>query len=188
MEESQKYPQQPDHKGMAVTALVLGILGLLTSFIVIGGLLGLIGLIFGLVALKKKQPPGIAIAGTVVSGLALVMGLVAVALAVPVFFSYQDRVADVDRKQNVNFIASYLEEHYDDHEYYPAADDIHGLDSDVIESVPAEFESEAYAYEATDCERNECQGYRVMVELKNEEDVEANTEGYFVIENSQESS
>ncbi|MDQ2839256.1 MAG: DUF4190 domain-containing protein, partial [Actinomycetota bacterium] len=70
--------------GMAVAALVLGILGLITSITVLGGIVfGLLGIILGIVASKRAKRGeaagrGMAIAGIATGALALlvVIGLI----------------------------------------------------------------------------------------------------------------
>jgi hypothetical protein len=76
------YPAMPPQakNGMAVAALVLGIVGLVTSIIVIGGVLGIVGLILGILAIKAANRNGgyrrgFAIAGTILSSLALVASI-----------------------------------------------------------------------------------------------------------------
>ncbi len=60
---------------MAVAALVLGIIGLVFSFIpvlnVIGLILALLGVIFGAIGIKDRDRRGKAIAGLVMSAIAL---------------------------------------------------------------------------------------------------------------------
>lgn len=63
---------------MGVASLVLGIVGLICSFIPcigwMGGLpLGLLGLIFGIVAIKKEKGKGLGIAGLVTGAIALLL-------------------------------------------------------------------------------------------------------------------
>src|SRR5437667_10047092 len=78
-------PQQS--KGLAVAALVLGIVGVLTFFLFVGGLLGIVALVLGIVAIRqtrKGQAGGqsMAIAGTVLGGAAIVITAVyAIALS-----------------------------------------------------------------------------------------------------------
>ncbi len=65
-------------KGLAVASLVLGILGLLTFFFLLGGLLGLIAVILGIVALGKikrgeADGRGMAIAGIITGAISLVL-------------------------------------------------------------------------------------------------------------------
>jgi hypothetical protein len=72
-------------KGMAIAALVLGIIALLTSITVVGGvLLGILAVVFGIIARRRAKRGeaagrGMATAGIVTGGLGL---LVAVALIV----------------------------------------------------------------------------------------------------------
>lgn len=80
--------QQPKPKGLAIAALVLGILAFLSGWTVIGGIFGLIGLILGIVALVKANKgqadgKGMAITGIVLSTL----GIIA-AIAMGVFFGW----------------------------------------------------------------------------------------------------
>jgi len=63
--------------GLAVAALVLGIAGVVTALFLLGGLLGIVGLILGIVAIQRaRQNQGagqaMAVVGTVLSGLAIV--------------------------------------------------------------------------------------------------------------------
>lgn len=64
-------------KWAAITAFVTGLLGLLltivffatdvgSSFLIFGALLGVAGVVFGIIALVKKQSRGLAIAGLIV--------------------------------------------------------------------------------------------------------------------------
>lgn len=76
---------QPAKKGLAVAALVLGILaivGCLVPLLNIGSIaLGLVGLVLGIVAMAKADRPGnggkkMAVAGTVLSVLAIIGAVV----------------------------------------------------------------------------------------------------------------
>lgn len=69
-------PKQSQGKGMAIAALVLGILGVLCCCIGVGALFGLVGLILGIIAVNKADASskGIAIAGLIVSIIALLLG------------------------------------------------------------------------------------------------------------------
>ncbi len=66
---------QPQSSGMAVASLVLGILSILFVWIPIVGLvawvLAPIGLVLGLVALNRPGSRGLAIAGSICSGIGL---------------------------------------------------------------------------------------------------------------------
>ena len=75
---------------MAVAALVLGIIGLLTCWFFLGGILGLIGLVLGIIGINKASKgqaggKGLAIAGTVLSGFAIA-GTVVVVVAFTAIF------------------------------------------------------------------------------------------------------
>lgn len=70
MEEKKK-------SGFGTASLVLGIIGICTSFIPIvnnlSAVLGILGIIFGVISLIKKSSKGIAIAGVIISLLAIVI-------------------------------------------------------------------------------------------------------------------
>ncbi|MGA4839019.1 DUF4190 domain-containing protein [Streptomyces sp. G45] len=70
----------------AGAALALGVIGLSTSVVVGGGLLGAVGLVVGAVALRTARRTGVgrgrAVAGVVTSALALVVSVVAAVLLV----------------------------------------------------------------------------------------------------------
>ncbi|MFJ9678970.1 DUF4190 domain-containing protein [Streptomyces sp. NPDC101194] len=70
--------------GLAVAAMVLGIIGLITSIVVVGGLLGVIGLILGIAALMKAGRTGVgrgmSITGAVTSFIAIVASVLAAVL------------------------------------------------------------------------------------------------------------
>ena len=73
------YGQQP-RNGLGVTALVLGIIALLFCWTVIAGVLGLVGLVLGIIGMgraKRGQATnrGVALAGTILSALALVAAI-----------------------------------------------------------------------------------------------------------------
>lgn len=77
--------------GMAVASLVLGILGLLTSAFLLGGLLGLVAIILGIIALGKIKRGeaggrGMAIGGIVTGILALLVTILIV-VTVGAFFA-----------------------------------------------------------------------------------------------------
>ncbi len=63
--------------GLGIASLVLGIVGVLLACLGIGAVFGLIGVILGILGLTviKDAKKGIAIAGTIVSGVALLIGV-----------------------------------------------------------------------------------------------------------------
>lgn len=70
-----QYPLQPQGNGLAVASLVLGILSILFVWIPIVGLvswvLAPVGLVLGLVGLSRPGGRGMAIAGSICSGVGL---------------------------------------------------------------------------------------------------------------------
>jgi len=84
MQDAPAYPVQPvaarGGAGLATTALVLGILAILTSFTVIGGvLLGILAIVFGVIAARRARR-GLALGhGRAVAG--VVTGIIGVLLA-----------------------------------------------------------------------------------------------------------
>lgn len=69
-------PQQPknDSSGMCTASMVLGIVGFVLTFVVIGIVPAIIGLVLGIIALVGKKPKrGQAIAGVVLSGIAIIL-------------------------------------------------------------------------------------------------------------------
>jgi hypothetical protein len=86
-------PTSPDHQpdadlpmsGLAITALALGILAVLTSCVGVGALVGVTAMVIGIVALGKMQQmdsrrrgSGLAIAGISLGGASLLFGLIAI--------------------------------------------------------------------------------------------------------------
>lgn len=69
---------EPERKGFAIASLVLGILSLVLCCFY-GGFLGILGLIFGIVSLTKKESKmGLAIAGIITSAFGLIYGILMV--------------------------------------------------------------------------------------------------------------
>ena len=73
-------PVQSPPTGMSVAALVLGIIGILTAIFLLGGLLGLVAVILGVLALGKIRRGeaggrGMAIGGIVTGALAMLFTL-----------------------------------------------------------------------------------------------------------------
>jgi predicted lipid-binding transport protein (Tim44 family) len=70
-------PQGNGGNGLAIASVVLGGVGLVLSWIFLGGILALVGLVLGVVALVKKRGSRLlAIIGTAVSALALVISVI----------------------------------------------------------------------------------------------------------------
>lgn len=70
-------PSAPEKKGFAIAALVLGIVGLLAWCLpILGYPVAIVGIIMGILGLKKTSMKGMCIAGIVMSGICLVASLV----------------------------------------------------------------------------------------------------------------
>jgi len=90
----QPYPQSPSYgsspggpgdggghrNGMGIAALILGILGLLTSWLLFGGLFGLLAIVLGFVGLGRVRRGEASNRGMAITG--IVLGLLSVAVAV----------------------------------------------------------------------------------------------------------
>ena len=80
---SQQYAPPPgltatpsNAKGLALTALIVGIVSFLLGLVpVLGIILGLVGVGFGVFALVKRQPKGLALTGTILAGCAIVASI-----------------------------------------------------------------------------------------------------------------
>ncbi|AMP20366.1 hypothetical protein AZF37_03560 [endosymbiont 'TC1' of Trimyema compressum] len=72
---------EQSNKGLAIASLVLGIIGILTSFFCmcfmpfIAPFLGIPGLVLGIIGIRKKEG-GMAIAGTILSSITLILSLI----------------------------------------------------------------------------------------------------------------
>lgn len=83
-------PLAAPRNGLGTAALVLGIIGLLTSILVFGGLLGLIAIVLGFVALgrvrrREATNRGASIAGIVLGVLSLVIPVVLIVAGASVY-------------------------------------------------------------------------------------------------------
>ncbi|MGW9021826.1 DUF4190 domain-containing protein [Leucobacter chromiiresistens] len=68
-------PAQP--KGLALTALILGILSLIFCWVPIAGAVGgIVALVLGILALRKAQPKGLALTGLITGAVAAVIGII----------------------------------------------------------------------------------------------------------------
>jgi hypothetical protein len=97
----------PKTSGMAVTSLVLGILGAFTC-----GITALFGLIFGIIALVKVQKSGgrlkgfgLALAGTIVSGIFLFMIPIFAAMLLPALAAAKQKAQEINCVNNEKELA-----------------------------------------------------------------------------------
>ncbi|WP_405977900.1 DUF4190 domain-containing protein [Streptomyces sp. NBC_00158] len=81
-------PQHTAHRnGLALAAMVLGVIGWITSIVFIGGLLGVIGLILGVAALRKAKRTGTG-RGMSLTGLVTSCLAIAVSILVTLFMTW----------------------------------------------------------------------------------------------------
>lgn len=92
-------PQAPPANpsaGLAIASMVLGILGLLSSAFVVGGLLGLIAVILGVIALIKRHGgKGMSIAGIATGAIAILVGAFFLLIALVALGGVQERANEV---------------------------------------------------------------------------------------------
>jgi len=79
-------PVTPDRIGFAITSLVLGICSVVFTCIYGGLPLGILGLIFGILA-RKSSKKGMAIAGIILSSVGLVLGVAFILIVIGVLAS-----------------------------------------------------------------------------------------------------
>jgi len=77
---AQMYGQKP-RTGMAITSLVLGIIAFILAWFPLGSylavLLALLSVIFGIIAIRRPAGKGMAVAGLILGGIALVISIIA---------------------------------------------------------------------------------------------------------------
>jgi hypothetical protein len=96
------YQPKPSN-GIATAALVTGIIGLLTSWFVLGGVLGVIALVLGIVGVKKAREVstgrGMAIAGIVLGILSIVVAIAVIVAAKWLVDNADELFEEVDPSQ-----------------------------------------------------------------------------------------
>ena len=90
--------------GLAIASLVLGILSLVLSFLVLGGLLGLVGLVLGATHLaRKRRPVVMARWGTALSLLGLIAAIAFTALYYSLYLQINKYMQSASRDEQVDF-------------------------------------------------------------------------------------
>lgn len=120
----QNYYQQPSFRqnfavpsnpkiGLAVTSMILGIMGIVTAMFLVGILLAPIGLIFGIIALVKiKNKPnqyggkGFAIAGVVTSAMITLFIPIVLAIAIPNLMAARNAANEASAVSVINSLAT----------------------------------------------------------------------------------
>jgi hypothetical protein len=89
--------------GLAIASLVLGILAVVLSFLLVGGVLGVIGLGLGLVHLRTKdRPPSLAGAGMVLS----IVGNMATLGFGRIYYSIYEQIQEAGSHKPAHAVAS----------------------------------------------------------------------------------
>lgn len=91
-------PTRP-RNGMGTAALVLGIIGFLLAIVVVGGLLGIVAVVLGVVALGRVRRGeatnrGVAVAGIVTGALAIVVAALIVVVGAAFWSENEDEIDD----------------------------------------------------------------------------------------------
>lgn len=99
--QGQQYPQPPQGpvtpKGLAITALILGIAALIFAWVpFLGFILGAVGVILGIMALVKKQPKGLGLTGLILSAVAVIAGLIVTIIAAVALFSFGAAIEELE--------------------------------------------------------------------------------------------
>ncbi|WP_331741800.1 DUF4190 domain-containing protein (plasmid) [Streptomyces sp. NBC_00726] len=106
--------ETPTKNGPATAAMVLGIAGLLTAPVFVGGLLAVAGLILGIAALMAAGRTGVgrgkAVTALVTSSLAIVLS----ALAVVLLLWYANRTQECYRPDSLHEYAQCVRLHFDE--------------------------------------------------------------------------
>jgi hypothetical protein len=113
-------PVAPPAKGLAVTALVLGIVGIVLALTFLlgqfGALLGIVALVFGFLAARKNKrnghPRGMARAGMILGAIAVPLGF---ATAAALMTAVDDVIEDFDTSMVVLDAEWHLESEYTDY-------------------------------------------------------------------------
>lgn len=103
-------PSPAPGKGMGIASLCLGIISIPTSISPIGGLLGILAIIFGVIALQRKDAKGRAISGIVTGSFGLLVSCWILFALPSLQASQRDTARRNDVSQVVTRIVSYSTE------------------------------------------------------------------------------
>lgn len=102
--DSASAPSFSSSLGLAIASLVLGILSLVLSFLVVGGILGLIGLALGVAHLvKKRRPTGMARWGVALSVLGLIASIGFTILYYSAYQKFTKLMQSASQREEVDF-------------------------------------------------------------------------------------
>lgn len=103
-------PTQKSNNGLGLAALIVGIVAIVGAFIpfvnYVSGFLALVGLVLGIIALcLKNKKKGTATAGTVISGLAMILSIVMALVYTAAFASAVSDSIDESLQENIESAA-----------------------------------------------------------------------------------
>ena len=103
----QQTPVSPaPSKGLGIASLVLGICAIVTSAMFIGGIAGILAIIFGIIVIRRKGDKGRAIAGIITGSLGVLLTIAVIAVWAIAIPALQKNTRDVDRKNQVSLAVS----------------------------------------------------------------------------------
>jgi Tfp pilus assembly protein PilE len=141
-------------KGLAITALVLGIIGFLTGGIGIGIVLGFIAIILGIISLVKHQPgKGLAITAIVLGALAVVIGGILFLITMVAYNGIQERALNASLKSNASLIAKTAEARSISTDTYPTYEQLRTSESNYNLSEDAKSQLHQGAKESVTAEK-----------------------------------
>lgn len=89
-------------KGLAIAALVVGIVAFLLGLVPIAGIVvGAVAVVLGIIALVKKQPKGFALTGTILGGVGLIVSVIVTILATIVAGAVVSSVGELAQQTQV---------------------------------------------------------------------------------------
>lgn len=120
----QPAPAQPG-KGFGIASMVLGIIALLITLLscclpfllILSGLLGLLSIVFGIIAIAKKGGKGMGIAGLICSGIGLLLAIVILIFSILVGAGLMAMPAFMEEYEDYYYDNYYYDYDYDDYDY-----------------------------------------------------------------------
>lgn len=120
----QPAPAQPG-KGFGIASMVLGIIALLVTLLscclpfllILSGLLGLLSIVFGIIAIAKKRGKGMGIAGLICSVVGLLLAIVILIFSILMGAGLMAMPAFMEEYEDYYYDDYYYDYDYDDYDY-----------------------------------------------------------------------
>lgn len=120
--------------GMGVAALVLGVFAILLFLVpFFGVILGILAIVFGVVALRSGRSRGMAIAGIATGATGILLGLLGLILMLTSYRSVQEHARDAASKVDVSTLAADINEYVAKNGKLP--DDVGVMDGSFMEGM-----------------------------------------------------